>query len=225
MYKTIQDTVIPRARAPEADSATAAAVDPELQKLLNRFQENIGTLTGIAQEVLCQLAEKYGVDWVHDAIQEAVIYEKRSLAYIRRVLEAWKRNGHVTGEQTPPQQDGGQKPVENSTDDQGDNSDLFWSPPGLFEGYQESSMSQPHNLAVAAWIAICDRLPEFNRMTKMVTPFSLIGNVLTVTTSDQRTYDVLANTRRYFVNVATAAVLGDEAQIYIELGKSKVGVE
>src|SRR5690606_19198371 len=85
-----------RTRAPAREAASSpAAADPELQKLLNDFQENIGAVTGMAQEILGQLAERHGVDGVRDAIREAVIYEKRSLAYVRRVVEAWRRNGRV----------------------------------------------------------------------------------------------------------------------------------
>ena len=50
----------------------------------------------MAQEIVGQLAEQHGTDRVRDAIREAVIYEKRSLAYVRRVLEAWRRNGRST---------------------------------------------------------------------------------------------------------------------------------
>ena len=89
----IQENGRTRAQAREASAAPAATADPELQKLLNDFQENIGPLTGMAQDIICQLAEQHGTDRVRDAIREAVIYEKRSLAYIRRVLEAWRRNG------------------------------------------------------------------------------------------------------------------------------------
>jgi DnaD/phage-associated family protein len=92
----IQENGRTRARAREASAAPAATADPELQKLLNDFQENIGPLTGMAQETLGQLTEQHGTDRVRDAIREAVIYEKRSLAYVRRVLEAWRRNGRST---------------------------------------------------------------------------------------------------------------------------------
>lgn len=78
-------------------SSTPAATAPELQRLFNKLQENFGALTGMAQQIILDLAKKYSADCVSDAIQEAMIYEKRSLAYIWRVLEVWRRNSRATG--------------------------------------------------------------------------------------------------------------------------------
>jgi DnaD/phage-associated family protein len=212
----IQENGRTRAQAREIASPPAAATDPEMQKLLNDFQENIGTLTGMAQKVLCQLAEQHGTDRVRDAIQEAVIYEKRSLAYIRRVLDAWRRNGRST-----------EKGICNSLTSDVSLSDFpaseetpagefVWPPPDLISDLPpEPDMSDPK---VAAWEAICECLPQLGRMTKRsIIPRSLIGNVLTVAVSGARLYSILTHGQSISVNVATRMVLGDGATIQVEL--------
>jgi DnaD/phage-associated family protein len=211
----IQENGRTRAQTREAAS-TPAAADPELQKLLNDFQENIGMLTGMAQEVICRLTEQHGSDRVRDAIQEAVIYEKRSLAYIRRVLEAWRRNGRVmdrTATSSARDWMWSDYPTDVQLDDP--DSDL-----PLFKLNDEVQITQPdmNDPAVAAWEAICEYLPQFGRMTKRsIIPRSLIGNVLTVTVSEARLYSILAYGQSISVNSATRMVLGAEASIVVEL--------
>lgn len=207
-----------RAQAREAASPLAAA-DPELQKLLNDFQENIGTLTNMAQEVICQLADKYGPDWVRDAIREAVIYEKRSLAYIRRVLDAWRRNGRATesiNASSTSDKIVSDFPVSGETS----KVEFIWPPPDLISDLsQKPDMNDP---AVAAWEAICEYLPQLSRMTKRsIIPRSLIGNVLTVTVSEARLYSILTHGQSISVNVATRMVLGDGATIQVDLVERK----
>lgn len=61
--------------------------------MLTDFQENIGALSDVARRTIDALVAEYGARRVIDSIREAVIYEKRSIGYIRCVLSAWKRDG------------------------------------------------------------------------------------------------------------------------------------
>jgi DnaD/phage-associated family protein len=204
-----------RAQAREAASPPAAA-DPELQKLLNDFRENIGTLTGMVHEVICELAERHGMDQVRDAIREAVIYEKRSLAYVRRVLEAWRSNGRRTGSKEASSSSRDWMWSEYPSSEQLAEVDAGLR---LFELDEDMRSPEPDlsDPAVAAWESIRKHLPHLDQLTSWVTPRSLIGNVLTVTVSNERYYSILTKGQSISVNVATRMTLGEEASIVVEL--------
>ena len=145
-----QDNRIARERIREtgedSDSASAAAADPELEGLFLDFQENIGALTGMSKQVLAGLAAEFGSAHVREAIQEAVIYEKRSLAYVRRVLEAWWRNGRSSEDDKPSPLLSDQKwsefpPVDQATIAQ------FFPPSPELESFEPEN-SETDNLAV-----------------------------------------------------------------------------
>lgn len=57
------------------------------------YEENIGTITPIIGEKLLEAAENYPIDWIEDAIREAVELNRRNWRYIERVLEAWQSEG------------------------------------------------------------------------------------------------------------------------------------
>lgn len=85
---------IQNAREPARETAAFAA-DPDLQSVLYDYRENIGALTAMATQIVSDLVKDCGSGWVRDAIQEAVICEKRGLAYVRRILRAWKQTGRA----------------------------------------------------------------------------------------------------------------------------------
>jgi hypothetical protein len=93
--------------------------------------------------------------------------------------------------------------------------DLVWPPPELVSDLPDApDLSDP---AVAAWAAICARLPDLGRLRRTVTPVRLDGDVLTVSVADERTQSVLTNTQRHSVMFATQVVLGDAAKIHVEM--------
>ena len=83
----------------EKTIAAAACVrvhegDSDLAEVVRAFDNNIHPLTGeIGQDRLIDLVDEYGAQWVTSAIEEAAISNGRSLRYITRVLERWKREG------------------------------------------------------------------------------------------------------------------------------------
>ena len=82
--KTIAAAAATRAR--EGDSALAEVV--------RVFEENIHPLGGdIESDTLIDLVDDYSAPWVIAAVKEAVIYNARSMGYMKAVLERWKRDG------------------------------------------------------------------------------------------------------------------------------------
>ncbi len=214
-----QENRIARVHTHEA-SAAAAAPDYELQALFTDFQENMGALTGVAKQVIAELAAEHSSDQVRKAIQEAVIYEKRSLAYVRRVLHAWKRDDRAA-ERNIASWSNASVPEEQSIAEESAPSLLVWPPPGLNDDLPAKlDLSDP---AVAAWERICQQLPQLGRLTRMVTPVSLIGDMLTVSTSDARTYSVITDTQRHVVEYVVRSVLGEESSLQVELIRHVVG--
>lgn len=57
------------------------------------YEQNIGALTPILSERLREAEKLYPAAWVEEAFAEAVNYNRRSWAYIIRILENWVTNG------------------------------------------------------------------------------------------------------------------------------------
>jgi DnaD/phage-associated family protein len=217
----IQDNQIAPARTHEASAAAAA--DPELEGLFSDFQENIGALTAISKQVITDLAAEFSAPTVYKAVQEAVIYEKRSLAYVRRVLGAWKRNDCSPAKNSDASSTSHGAWNSSPAMDQATNPDLVWPPPDIDSWRSENA--DPNNPAVAAWYAISSRVPELGRYVRVIEPKSLTDNVLTVSVPDQRTYNALTNGLNNFINRATYSVLGSATRLRVEINEQRMGAE
>jgi DNA replication protein len=57
------------------------------------YEQNIGPLTPILSEKLREAERLYPAAWVEDAFTEAVNYNRRSWAYVARILENWATHG------------------------------------------------------------------------------------------------------------------------------------
>ncbi|MBK8138338.1 MAG: helix-turn-helix domain-containing protein [Chloroflexi bacterium] len=211
--KTQENRIAP-AHTHEASAAAAAAADPELQALFADFQENIGALTAMAKQVIGELVAEHSTDQIRKAIQEAVIYEKRSLAYVRRVLHAWKRDVQAAERIVFSKPSCSTSKSEPATEINSV-SDLCWPPSDLDKDLPTAS--DTNDPAMVAWNAISDRLLQLGRLTRLVTPVGLVGHVLTVRVSDERTYSVLTDTQRHLVAHAVQSVLGEKALLHVEL--------
>jgi DnaD/phage-associated family protein len=69
------------------------------------YEQNIGALTPILSERLREAENLYPAAWVEEAFAEAVNYNRRSWAYIIRILENWVTNGrerNQTGDRPRP---------------------------------------------------------------------------------------------------------------------------
>ncbi|MCF0259250.1 MAG: DnaD domain protein [Erysipelotrichaceae bacterium] len=67
---------------------------PISQPLLMEFQEEFGrTFSSSEMEKIISLGEKYEEGMVLKALDEAAVYDKRSLQYIENILISWKNKG------------------------------------------------------------------------------------------------------------------------------------
>ncbi len=202
-----------------ARETAASAADLELQSVLNDYQENIGALTAMAMQVVTNLVKDCGSEWVRDAIQEAVIYEKRSLAYVRRILRAWKQTGRAGERKILPIR---YEPIPiPQIEPLGTTTDIVWPPPSLVRAAGATpNRSDP---AAIAWRAICDRLPQLGRLSQMATAVGLVDGILTVEVADPRTYSVLTSTQRHLVAFASREVLGSAGSVAVTMVERRLG--
>ncbi|HET9659413.1 MAG TPA: DnaD domain protein [Thermomicrobiales bacterium] len=70
--------------------ATIVATAPSVFSL---YEKNIGMLTPLLTDQIESAMELYPLEWIEDAIREAVTYNKRNWRYVQRVLENWSVNG------------------------------------------------------------------------------------------------------------------------------------
>ncbi len=61
------------------------------------YEQNIGMLTPMIAEELSEAEKLYPVDWIRDAIKEAVNQNKRKWSYISAILESWVSEGKGSG--------------------------------------------------------------------------------------------------------------------------------
>lgn len=61
------------------------------------YEQNIGMLTPMIAEELREAEKLYPVNWIRDAIKEAVTHGKRKWSYISAILERWSAEGKVDG--------------------------------------------------------------------------------------------------------------------------------
>ncbi|HJO59389.1 MAG TPA: DnaD domain protein [SAR202 cluster bacterium] len=62
------------------------------------YEQNIGILTPIVAEKIGEAEQKYPVEWIEEAIAEAVSLNSRNWRYISRILERWEIEGKQNGE-------------------------------------------------------------------------------------------------------------------------------
>lgn len=73
-----------------AEPPQVAADPPNAFRL---YEQNIGPLTPLIADQISQAIRDYPMDWIEDAIGEAVAYNRRSWRYIVRILENWTATG------------------------------------------------------------------------------------------------------------------------------------
>jgi len=69
----------------------------ELPDIFTLYEQNIGMLTPMIAEELSEAEKLYPVNWIRDAIKEAVTHGKRKWSYISAILESWSAEGKSDG--------------------------------------------------------------------------------------------------------------------------------
>jgi len=76
-------------------------LDPKMAAIATLYEQNIGILTPGIAEKLKWIRDTLPDGWFQAALQEALEYNKRSLAYILTILERWKVEGFKSKSQKP----------------------------------------------------------------------------------------------------------------------------
>lgn len=63
--------------------------------LFRLYEQNIGPLTPLLADRMIRAMEEFPVEWIEEAIEESVAYNKRSWRYIQRILEQWLAQGRA----------------------------------------------------------------------------------------------------------------------------------
>jgi len=74
-----------------------AVVATTAPSVFSLYEKNIGMLTPLLTDQIETAMDLYPLDWIEDAILEAVTYNKRNWRYVQRVLENWSVNGRGEG--------------------------------------------------------------------------------------------------------------------------------
>ncbi|WFA10364.1 Lin1244/Lin1753 domain-containing protein [Tissierella sp. Yu-01] len=69
-------------------------LDNDLSKVTVAFQSNgFGTINATVKETIIELLDLYSTEWIMEAMKIAVEANKRSLRYVKGILENWTRSG------------------------------------------------------------------------------------------------------------------------------------
>ncbi|WP_444117736.1 DnaD domain-containing protein, partial [Alistipes putredinis] len=105
------------------NSATPAAVDVELSKIVQHYQQAVGDFPRSALDKLQKWRQEYSTEMILLAIDKSTEAGKRSWSYINGILSGWKRDGLRTpgdveaNEQSRQARPRGKQPTE-TVDDQ-----------------------------------------------------------------------------------------------------------
>lgn len=80
------------------EGGTPVVILPPRPTVYHLYEENIGALTPLVADDLKDTEAEFGSEALADAIHYAVTAEKRSMRYIRAVLEGWRREGKINAQ-------------------------------------------------------------------------------------------------------------------------------
>lgn len=76
--------------------AETVEILPERPSIFKLYEENIGALTPMIADELKELEQEYPHEWIEEALETAVMGNKRRLNYIKAVLKGWKNDGRLS---------------------------------------------------------------------------------------------------------------------------------
>jgi len=77
----------------EVAEVPAVGPAPDRPGIYALYEQNVGLLTPLLAEELAEAERLYPAEWVEAAFRQAVVYNRRSWNYVRRVLERWAVEG------------------------------------------------------------------------------------------------------------------------------------
>jgi DNA replication protein len=88
------------------------APPPERPNIFKLYEENIGPLTPLIADALKDAEQTYPPDWVAEALEIAVLKNKRNWKYVEAILKRWKVEGHAKKQARRDSQEDGRRYVE-----------------------------------------------------------------------------------------------------------------
>ncbi len=79
------------------EGAVPFEILPERPNIYKLYEDNIGLLTPMMAESLKDAENDYPLEWIADALREAVKSEKRSWRYVLSILKRWESEGRGGG--------------------------------------------------------------------------------------------------------------------------------
>ena len=89
----------------------------ERPNIFRLYEENIGPLTPLIADALKDAEETYSPQWIADAIEYAVEYNKRSWKYCEAILKRWKDDGRAEKQDSRDSEEDRRKYVEGKYSD------------------------------------------------------------------------------------------------------------
>jgi DnaD/phage-associated family protein len=74
-------------------AAGTPAIPLQRPNIFRLYEENIGPLTPLIADALKDAEETYDAEWIAEAIESAVKYNKRNWKYCEAILKHWKEEG------------------------------------------------------------------------------------------------------------------------------------
>ena len=78
---------------PEEPAAGAAPWQVERRNVFTLYEQNIGPITPLVADELRDIEKSFNAEWVEQALLESVLQNKRSLKYVRAILERRHKAG------------------------------------------------------------------------------------------------------------------------------------
>ena len=69
----------------------------ETEDIFTLYEQNIGILSPMIADELKEIEQLYPKEWIADAFKEAVLYNKRNIKYVLKILENWVAEGRSDG--------------------------------------------------------------------------------------------------------------------------------
>jgi DnaD/phage-associated family protein len=69
-----------------------------ISNLIKIYEGNIGIATPMVLDELTYIADNYPDGWFADAVKESVTYNKRNIAYVKKILSTWESEGRSNGQ-------------------------------------------------------------------------------------------------------------------------------
>lgn len=76
------------------------------------YEENIGPLTPLIADALKDAEQMYPEEWIAEALEIAVLKNKRNWKYVEAILKRWKVEGHAKKQDRRDAQEDGRRYVE-----------------------------------------------------------------------------------------------------------------